>query len=133
MASLSQHYAASAAFHNLKVNELKEVCIGAGLPRTGRKADLQQRILLAMRHGNRVQQALEQLLGGRQPVSSSASLAPLVGGHKPLMGSMPAASGALLLVALVKYMEGDARHLVERTLRPALHHKSYELQRRCLG
>jgi len=90
MASLSQHYAASAAFLSLKVNELKEVCISAGLPRTGRKADLQQRILLAMRDGNRVQLALEQLLGGRRPVSSPASLAPL---GKPLM-AMPATGAA---------------------------------------
>ena len=50
------------AFLSLKVNELKEVCLVGGLSRQGRKADLQQRILNAMRHGGRVQQALERML-----------------------------------------------------------------------
>ena len=65
------------AFLRLKVPELKEVCLAGGLSRQGRKADLQQRILTAMRHGGRVQQALERLLPSHLPFARGpASSAP---------------------------------------------------------
>ena len=60
------------AFLRLKVNELKEVCLAGGLSRQGRKADLQQRILTAVRHGGRVQQALERLLPHNLPFAHAA-------------------------------------------------------------
>ena len=72
---------ASPAFLNLKCTELKEVCINAGLPRSGRKEQLQQRILSALRHGNRVQLALEQLLGRSVGPPVSVDLPPISSIH----------------------------------------------------
>ena len=63
----------SDAFLQLKVNALKEVCLASGLSRQGRKADLQQRILNAMKHGGRVQHALERLLPNQAPLSQAAA------------------------------------------------------------
>ena len=76
------------AFLRLKVQELKEVCAAGGLSRQGRKADLQQRILTAVRHSpgapqspmaarGRVQQALERLLHNHVPFASASAPAAL--------------------------------------------------------
>ena len=62
----------SGAFLRLKVNELKEICLAGGLSRQGRKAELQQRILTAVQHGGRVQQALERLLPNNLPFAHAA-------------------------------------------------------------
>ena len=64
------------AFLRLKVNELKEICLAGGLSRQGRKAELQQRILTAVKHGGRVQQALERLLPNNLPFAHAAPAAP---------------------------------------------------------
>ena len=60
------------AFLRLKVNDLKEICLAGGLARSGRKADLQQRILTAAKHAGRVQQALERLNRASEQKSGEA-------------------------------------------------------------
>ena len=64
------------AFLRLKVNDLKEICLAGGLARSGRKADLQQRILTAAKHAGRVQQALERLLPNSMPFAHAAPPTP---------------------------------------------------------